>query len=226
MEAKQFEGKTLQYMAVEPDGYDATMSYPMIILLHGYGASMRDLAGLCPAINSEGYVFICPNAPITVEIGNGMSGYAWTPPRDMRDEDDLENAVDKLSTLVEEVTASYKTEPGQVLLGGFSQGGMMTYRCGLPNPDLFKALVVLSGVAPDMDLLREMLPDERSQPVFVAHGTSDHMVGVSEARLSHGFLEAEGYTSVYKEYSMGHEINQDVLEDLVPWIHQALPPAV
>ncbi|MDA0770529.1 MAG: alpha/beta fold hydrolase [Chloroflexi bacterium] len=226
MEAKQFEGKTLQYLAIEPDGYDATLRYPMIILLHGYGASMRDLAGLCPAINSEGYIYICPNAPITVEIGNGMNGYAWTPPRDEREAEDIELSVEKLSVLVEEVTRAYKTEAGRIVLGGFSQGGMMTYRYGLTSPDLFKGLVILSGLAPDMDLLREMLPEDRSQAVFVAHGTSDHMIGITDARSSHSFLESEGYTSVYKEYGMGHEISQDVLDDLVPWIHEVLPPAV
>lgn len=226
MEAKQFEGKTLQYLAIEPDGYDSTLSYPMIILLHGFGASMRDLAGLCPTINSEGYIYICPNAPLTVEIGSGITGYAWTPPRDERETEDLEQAVEQLSVLVDEVTTAYKIEPGRVALGGFSQGGMMTYRYGLPNPERFKALVVLSGVAPDMDLLREMLPEDRSQPVFVAHGTSDNMIGVAEARTSRGFLEAEGYSPVYKEYGMGHEITQDVLDDLVPWIQEVLPPAV
>ena len=226
MEAKQFEGETLQYLAIEPDGYDSTISYPMIILMHGFGAGMRDLAGLCPAIDPEGYIYICPNGPIPVEVGTGATGYAWTPPRDEREAEDVELAVDKLSVLFDEVTKAYKTEPGQVLLGGFSQGGMMTYRYGLTNPDLFKALVILSGVAPDMDLLREMLPEDRSQSVFVAHGTSDQMVGVTEARSSLGFLEAEGYSPVYKEYGMGHEISQDVMDDLVPWIQDVLPPAV
>ena len=226
MEAKQFEGRTLQYLAIEPDGYDSTMSYPMIILLHGFGAGMRDLAGLCPEISPEGYIYVCPNAPITVELGMGMTGSAWTPPRDEREAEDIESAVDKLSVLVDEVTKAYKIEPGRVLLGGFSQGGMMTYRYGLTNPDLFKGLVILSGLAPDMDLLREMLPEERSQSVFVAHGTSDNMIGIMDARSSHSFLEAEGYSPAYKEYGMGHEISQEVMSDLVPWIHEVLPPAV
>jgi len=226
LDAKQFEGETLQYLVLEPDGYDSTLSYPMIILLHGYGASMRDLASLCPAIHSEGYIYICPNAPISVEIGNGMSGYAWTPPRDEREDEDLELAAEKLAVLVKEVTSAYKIQPGRILLGGFSQGGMMTYRCGLPNPDLYMGLFILSGVAPELDLLQEMLPEDRSQPIFIAHGTSDHMVAIAEARSAHSFLDAEGYTTIYGEYSMGHEINQDVLGDLIPWILETLPPAV
>ena len=41
-----------------------TRSYPMIILLHGFGAHMGDLASLAPAIDPTGYVYIFPNAPI------------------------------------------------------------------------------------------------------------------------------------------------------------------
>ena len=49
MEAQQHEGKSLPYIVVHPNGYQEGVSYPMIILLHGYGANMADLAGLAPA---------------------------------------------------------------------------------------------------------------------------------------------------------------------------------
>ena len=224
MEAKQYEGKALKYLAIEPDGYDTNTKYPMIILLHGFGAHMGDLASLAPSIDANGYVYICPNAPTPFEIGPGMTGFGWTPPRDLRSPEDLDRAVDMLSTLVEEVTTQYPTEPGQIVLGGFSQGGMMTYRYGLPNPDVFKGLVILSGVAPDTHSLSQRLPQDRSQPIFMAHGTGDMMITVQSARESHQFMKAEGYAPQYKEYPMAHEIGQQVLDDLVPWIKSVLPP--
>ena len=144
MEAKQFEGKTLKYLAIEPDDYDSSKTYPMIILMHGFGASMRDLAGLCPVIDSKGYVYICPNAPLTVQLGPGVTGFAWAPPRDSRGDGDMDSAVEKLSVMVTEVMEQYSVEKGQVILGGFSQGGMMTYAYGLPNPDQFMGLVMLT----------------------------------------------------------------------------------
>ena len=224
MQARQIQGKTLQYIAVEPDGYDPARKYPMIILLHGFGAHMGDLASLAPAIDAEGYVYIFPNAPIPFQIGPGMTGFGWTPPRDLRSPDDLKNAVDMLAGLIEEVTEQYSTESGQVILGGFSQGGMMTYSYGLPNPGLFKGLVVLSAVVPDADTMRNSLPEDHSQPIFVAHGTSDMMVAVQSARDAREFLEAEGYGPVYHEYPMAHEISQKTLADLAEWIRETLPP--
>ena len=229
MEAKQLQGKTLHYIAVEPDGYDQSRKYPMIILLHGFGAHMGDLASLAPAIDPEGYVYIFPNAPIPFEIGPGATGYGWTYPRripqELRRADDVDSVVDMLATLVDEVTEHYATKPGEVILGGFSQGGMMTYRYGLPNPDKFKGLAALSAVAPDEDTMREKLPADRSQPIFVAHGTSDMVIEVQMARDTLEFLRAEGYKPLYLEYAMAHEISQQTLTDLAEWIKNTLPPA-
>ena len=229
MQAKQLQGKTLHYIAIEPDGYDPARKYPMIILLHGFGAHMGDLASLAPAIDANGYVYIFPNAPIPFEIGPGATGYGWTYPRripqELRRADDVDSVVDMLATLVDEVTEHYATEPGEIILGGFSQGGMMTYRYGLPNPGKFKGLVALSAVVPEEDTMRERLPADRSQPIFVAHGTADMVIEVQMARDTREFLLAEGYAPVYHEYPMAHEISQQTLTDLAAWIKNTLPPA-
>ena len=92
MEARRYEGKSLQYMVIHPDNYDPEISYPMIMLLHGFGASMADLAGLSPTIDREGYVYACPNAPLSFEIGSGQVGYGWTPPRGQGTEEDAQKA--------------------------------------------------------------------------------------------------------------------------------------
>ena len=98
----------------------------------------------------------------------------------------------------------------------------MTYRLGLPNPDLFVGLAVLSSRVSEPDELRTRLPTQRTQPIFVAHGSHDARISVDDARETVRFLEAERYWPHYKEYPMGHEITLDVLDDLVPWIRDAL----
>ena len=89
------------------------------------------------------------------------------------------------------------------------------------RPDLFAGLVALSCSIRDQAEMRQQLPAERNQPIFIAHGLQDN---IEQARSSREFLEAEGYTPRYTEYNMGHEINQEVMGDLVPWIHGVLPP--
>ena len=218
MLAKTYQGKSLRYISVEPDGYDADRSYSMIILLHGFGSNMSDLAGLAEVIDSRSYVYICPNAPLEMRFGPRDVGYAWADRYDRSTSEQWQAAGSQLNTLIDEVMAQYKVQPGRVLLGGFSQGGMMTYMCGLTRPELFSGIFALSARVPDPEGLRGRLPENRSQKVFVSHGVADSMIPIDEGRFSKDFLEAEGYEVAYHEYRMGHQINSDVVADLRAWL--------
>ena len=225
MQVREHQGKSLKYLTVEPDGYDRSKSYPVVVLLHGFGAGMGDLAGLASAISPDQYLYVCPNGPLSVQIGPGMEGSAWTPPAQSGTPEDARRAEELLAVLFDEIVAEHGAEPGRIVLGGFSQGGMMTYRCGLPRPGLFAGLIALSARVADPEGLRARLPKDKGQPIFIAHGTEDSLISADDARESRRFLEAEGYAPEYREYTMGHEITQDVLSDLVPWVTGTLETA-
>jgi phospholipase/carboxylesterase len=224
MKAEQHRGKDLHYLNIYPDDYDPTLTYPLIIMLHGFGANMKDLAALAPAIQRQGCVYCCPNAPIPFEIGPGMIGYGWHPRRGEATPEDIQAAEDLLNGFFKEVFHQLKATPGRILLLGFSQGGGMTYRCGLSSPETFAGLVALSASLPDPEELRPKLPSQRNQPIFIAHGRSDPLVSMDSARATMKFLKAEGYYPDYHEYDMAHEIPPRVLEDLIPWLAEVLPP--
>jgi len=224
MQAAASRGSTLEYLTVFPDNYTPSVPYPLIICLHGFGADMRDLAGLAPAIDQSGYVYVCPNAPLTVPIGPGHAGRAWYEPGGNANPAAVERALTALDTLMHEVLERYQVPARRALLLGFSQGGAMTYRYGLPRPEMFAGVVVLSGALRTPEALLSRLPAVRDQRIFIAHGTEDPLVPIEWSREAVSFLEVQGYGPVYREYPMGHEINFAVLEDLTPWIHTVLPP--
>jgi phospholipase/carboxylesterase len=225
METKEHQGKSLPYVTIHPDGYRAEADYPLVILLHGFGASMHDLAGICPSIDREAYVYACPNGPLPFDVGLGMVGYGWTPPRGQGTAEDARRAVGQLQTFFDEVLAQYHVPEGKVVLMGFSQGGGMTYRCGLGRPEVFAGLAALSSVMPDPEELTGNLPDQRTQPIFIAHGIHDDLAPVERAREAKALLEGLGYRPQYREYAMRHEISQEMLEDLSPWVKSVLSPA-
>ena len=224
METRQVQGKGLRYLDVRPDTYNQERDYPLVILLHGFGAHMGDLAGLAPAIESEGYVYVFPNGPLEFDVGFGTTGYGWTPPRGGGGPEEVSRAVIMLDEFLLEVLERYHVSPGNAVLGGFSQGGTMTYRCGLGKPEVFAGLAALSSTIPDPEEISPLLPAKRIQPIFISHGLNDNLITPERARHAKEFLEAEGYAPVYREYPIGHEISQDVLDDLVSWLHQILPP--
>jgi phospholipase/carboxylesterase len=92
------------------------------------------------------------------------------------------------------------------------------------RPEMFAGLVILSGALRNPEALLPHLPVKRDQRIFIAHGTHDAVVPVELSRNAVDFLEAQGYQPLYREYPMGHEITQEVLNDLTPWIHATLPP--
>ena len=53
---------------------------------------------------------------------------------------------------------------------------------------------------------------------------SDAMVSMETARNTREFLESKGYNPDYHEYAMGHEIPLAVMQDMIPWMINILPP--
>ena len=218
------EGSGLRYVTVVPDDYTPDSTYPLVVMLHGFGANMQDLAGLAPTINATGYVYACPNAPIPFELGPGQTGFGWMTPRGGGTAEETANSEKLLSDFFDAVFQRFNVSPGQALLLGFSQGGGMTYRCGLGRADRFAGLVALSATLPDQDELAARLPEERNQPIFIGHGRFDQMVSDDTAQSARSFLESNGYTPDFHIYDMAHEISGEELSDLVPWIAKVLPP--
>jgi len=227
---------SLPYVLVQPDGYEPGLAYPLVVLLHGFGASMHDLVGLAAAIDSTGYLYAFPNAPYSLDLGGGEA-FSWSagrpdvapPPAGSatgapRPFDDLDPVAALLDAFLAELTAATGVPPGQVVLGGFSQGGGLALRYGLPRPATFAGLAVLSGAFIDADGLRSRLPAERRQPIFVGHGVHDPRIAIERGRETRAFLEAEGYAPVYREYAMAHAIAAAEVADLTAWLHAALPP--
>ena len=218
------EGPGLQYVTVVPDDYTPDSSYTLVIMLHGFGANMQDLAGLAPAISADGYVYACPNAPLPFQLGHGQTGFGWLTPRGGGTVEETTNSEKLLGDFFDTVFQQFNVSPGNAILMGFSQGGGMTYRCGLGRADKFAGLAALSATLPDEDDLAARLPAERTQPIFIAHGLFDQMVSEDTAQSAKSFLESNGYTPEFHTYNMGHEISGEELGDLVPWVARVLSP--
>ena len=95
----------------------------------------------------------------------------------------------------------------------------MSYAIGLTRSDLVKGIAVMSG-----RLLEEIKPliatKEKVLPlkVFISHGKNDNTLPVQYAREANAFLKALNIHPTFKEYQAGHEINNDMLLDLIAWL--------
>ena len=226
MEAEEVKGESLTYLVLRPDDYRSAVSYPALVLFHGFGASMRDLAGICPLISRTGYLYVCPNAPYPIDFGDDQVGYSWSLPRSEGSGAGPPIDEEALDAFFAELRERYGIDPGRTVILGFSQGSGLVLRYGLPRRDApFAGLIALSGGLRDAEELKARLPDDRSLPIHIGHGFFDQVVAVDRSRQTRAFLEEQGYRPFYKEYRMGHQISMgEQLDDIIAWLREVLPP--
>ena len=112
------------------------------------------------------------------------------------------------------------------MLGGFSQGAVMTYTLGLGAGRRRPAgLVALSGFMPtvpgfELDLAQPL------PRVAVGHGALDPVIGVEWGRDARARLEAAGADVTYRESPhMGHSIDPAFLRGLPTWVAETVAVA-
>src|SRR5262245_50044443 len=144
MRREVHRSSTLEYLAVYPEGYRDGAAYPLLIWLHGFGADMYDLAPLADAVHPSGYLHVLPNAPLGGFGGPEGTVRAWFERGGKERPESVKLALPALDAFVQEVLAKFRAQPGQALLVGFSQGGNLALRYGLPRPEVFAGLAALS----------------------------------------------------------------------------------
>jgi phospholipase/carboxylesterase len=221
-----FNGELLPYILLQPEDYKPGDEYPLVVLLHGLGASMYDLAGLAPAIDGEGYLYAFPNAPYRMDIGGGQVGYSWRAGVSGAEAlpEGSASVEELLDVFFHEIEEQTGVPASRTVLGGFSQGGGLTLRYALPRAESFAGLIVLSGAFRDGDELRPRIVADRSLPIFIAHGRYDPVVVPSTGRATKAFLDELGFNPTFNEYDMAHQVSVGVIRDLTPWLHATLPP--
>ena len=218
MNFEQLNETALPTVIATPDNYDPTHEYGMVVLMHGFGSHMGDLAGLAPLINETDFIYICPNAPIPMDIGFGQKGYAWYPIGEESQPEDIDKAVFQLQQTVDFAFTKYRTNQSNIYIGGFSQGGMMTMHAGLTRPDIYRGAIILSSRVTQVDLLTDRIENLDKMPIFMSHGTNDMVISIKDGREAKELLDEYGYQIDYREYPMAHEIREETISDLKDWL--------
>jgi phospholipase/carboxylesterase len=211
-------GMKLMYAAHVPEGDGP---FPTIVALHGWGANAHDLMGLAPILDRGRSLVLCPQGPVAFQAGPGAVGHGWFPLSSGGPPDpaEFQAGIDAISEFIDEALPQYPVDPRKTVLLGFSQGGVMAYDLALRNPDRYAGLVALSSWLPSG--LAESIPaspELESLPTLVIHGTDDSMIPVDMARQSRDGLAKLNVSATYREFDMGHEINQDALRELLTWL--------
>jgi phospholipase/carboxylesterase len=195
--------------AGEPEG--------LLVLIHGRGADERDLYPLLDRLDPERRLLgVTPRGPLALPPG----GAHWYVVHEIGYPDPA-TFLPTYAALSEWLDG-LGFEPEGTVIGGFSQGAVMTYALGLgagrPRP---AALVALSGFMPTVPGF-ELELGPPLPPVAIGHGTFDPVISVDWGRRAKETLEAAGAEVLYREYPLPHAVDPRFLDELAPWIASRL----
>lgn len=193
----------LKYLVTTPSGRADSEELPMVVILHGRGADNRDLADLAPMLDNGRCRFVFPNAPRPFEAYPGMTfGWTWFdgwPP----ERGSIAESRQLLLGFLDEIVQRYPTSA--LIIGGFSQGALMSLDSGLRMQPPPACIVVMSG-----GLYEDDLPDIRpGRRVLICHGTFDEVVPINHARRARRVLEEHGIEPEYHELPIGHQVSEE-----------------
>jgi phospholipase/carboxylesterase len=191
-----------------------------LVLFHGRGADEHDLVPLLDALDPEGRLAgFTPRGPLGLPPG----GAHWYVVREIGYPDPetflatFERAAAWLDGL--------GLEPERTVLGGFSQGAVMSYALGLgagrPRP---AGIIAFSGFVPTVEGF-ELDLDPPLPPVAIGHGRYDPVIGVEWGRRAKETLEAAGADVTYRESPLPHAIDPRFAATLPAWVEAALERA-
>ncbi|MED5284077.1 MAG: hypothetical protein VX552_04285, partial [Chloroflexota bacterium] len=194
MIVQEHKNSKLSFISSVPDDFSENNEYDIVIMMHGYGASMYDLVTIAKEVNDKEYIYIFPNAPIEMDIGFYQKGYAWFP---IETNNYIESS-DLLQETMDEIIKSYKHN--KIYIGGFSQGGMMALHAGLFSKKNYSGAIILSSKIIDDKSIKNYIKNPEKTKVFISHGRFDSVIDINEGRKIKHTLEKQGFDLFYKEY--------------------------
>ena len=159
-----------------------------VILCHGYGGDGNDISILANYWKNylPDTIFLCPDAPEKCAVSS--VGYQWFDLMDQSKQQILTKSLVaemKLNQLIDEVKVQNNLEANKIILGGFSQGCMISLQTGIKRKDKINSIIGYSGKIIDTEHLSKNIV---SRPkVILMHGDKDEIVPINF------FLEAKEF---------------------------------
>lgn len=194
-----------------------------VVLLHGFGADASDLFPLGDFLDPEGeWSFYFPEAPLQVPIGPMMYGRGWFPisVRELETGIDFTQlrppGLDASRDLVYDLIFHLNSE--RIILGGFSQGAMVSTEVAIENPNDIHGLILLSGALLDQAAWTKKAGVLKDKKLIQSHGTADQVIPFQAAQKLYDLLKAAGMVGPFLAFNGGHEIPLPVLNKVKSFI--------
>ncbi|MDA9624987.1 alpha/beta hydrolase [Candidatus Pelagibacter bacterium] len=165
-----------------------------VILCHGYGGDGKDISILANYWRAHlpETTFICPDAP--EKCAASPSGFQWFDLMDQTPDQVLSKSLvaeSKLNNLIDEVKDKNNLLANQIVIGGFSQGCMISLQTGIKRKDKINSIVGYSGRIIDTEHLGKNIVSKPN--IILMHGDIDQVVPVNSLLEAKDFFNKNNY---------------------------------
>lgn len=188
---------------------------PSLVLLHGYGSRAGDwLQFEHKLIVPQNGRMVFPQGPLRGPTGS--RGWWWLNieghiPAGERFPDFSTANPGGIKVASQLVRNLLKNVPEPIVLGGFSQGAMLSAEIAFQTDQPLAGLVLLGGTTVNEAAWVERFPGRRRLPIFIAHGRQDWVLPFATMERFAARLKATGLDVTWFPYEGGHGIPDDVI---------------
>jgi phospholipase/carboxylesterase len=193
-----------------------------LVLFHGRGTDEHDLFPLLDILDPERRLLgASARGPLSLPPG----GAHWYAVRRVGypDPETFHATYPELAAWLDGLLTEHDIAPERTVLGGFSQGTVMSYALGLgagrPRP---AGIMALSGFIPQVEGFELDLGKATGLPVAIGHGSHDPVIPVEFGRDARDRLTEAGADVTYRESPMAHTIDPGFLGELPSWLRSTL----
>jgi len=219
--------ETVELAGLHTRIYGAAVAKVTVVLLHGFGAPGDDLVPLGQYMQAPNARFVFPAAPLELGGLYGDSRAWWLIDlmkleqdlrtgsiRDRRNEvpEGLTEARAKVSALLDELKTRYSITDAQIVLGGFSQGAMLSLDVALHRETPPSALVLMSGTLLAEAVWTPLMPKLAGMPIIQSHGRRDPLLPFSIAEILRDKLVEAGAKVEFLPFNGEHSIPQTAFD--------------
>lgn len=217
----------LDRITIEP----TTAATSCVIWLHGLGDSGAGFAPVVPLLNlpdDHSIRFVFPHAPEqAVTINNGFVMPSWYDIKniDLHNRADMDGVIKSeylVRALIDEQIEN-GIKASNIILAGFSQGGVLSLFTGLRFEKQLAGIMALSCYLPIKNQLPSQLSNaNKNTPILQHHGEQDEVVPMSAGSMANELMKENGYNTQWKSYTMGHSVLPQQLNDIGIWLVNCL----